>query len=77
MTVAIEVKIIVFCISVFISNFGLSKLIIGWFKTAIKITKNPESANSLKIQELKNNPPNRTGQDLINSLKIKTMKWKI
>jgi chromosome segregation ATPase len=27
-----------------------------------------------KIQELKNNPPNRTGQDLLNSLKIKTIK---
>lgn len=27
-----------------------------------------------KIQELKNNPPNRTDQDLINSLKIKTIK---
>jgi chromosome segregation ATPase len=27
-----------------------------------------------KIKELKNNPPNRTGQDLINSIKNKTQK---
>jgi septal ring factor EnvC (AmiA/AmiB activator) len=27
-----------------------------------------------KIKELKNNPPNRTGDDLLNSIKIKTMK---
>jgi septal ring factor EnvC (AmiA/AmiB activator) len=27
-----------------------------------------------KIKELKNNPPNRTDDDLLNSLKIKTMK---
>ena len=32
------------------------------------------SASMKKIEELKKNPPNRTGNDLINSLKIKTEK---
>ena len=38
-----------------------------------KLLKEMEETRN-KIQELKNNPPNRTGQDLINSLKIKTIK---
>lgn len=38
-----------------------------------KLLKELEETRN-KIQELKNNPTNRTGQDLINSLKIKTIK---
>ena len=38
-----------------------------------KLLKEMEETRN-KIQELKNSPPNRTGQDLINSLKIKTIK---
>jgi uncharacterized coiled-coil DUF342 family protein len=38
-----------------------------------KLLKEMEETRN-KIQELKNNPTNRTGQDLINSLKIKTIK---
>jgi chromosome segregation ATPase len=38
-----------------------------------KLLKELEDTRN-KIQELKNNPPNRTGEDLLNSIKIKTTK---
>jgi predicted negative regulator of RcsB-dependent stress response len=54
---------------IFISKLNMKKS-----ESELKLIKENLLNNSKKIDSLKSNPPNRTGEDLLRSLKINTMK---